>query len=265
MCKDYRQWCERTPSVLPTYSKSSVSTYSASTLAREYPKLFFARPLVEEILQTEYQELASHTYSHFYCGESGATTQQFSADMACQRDIFSEYAAKIESFVFPRNQIRANYVELLAENGILAYRGNQSHSLYHDGYFLPSSPLQRVFRKIDGYVSLTGEHVSYPDRNITLGQPMNIPASRFLFRATGIDFLDKVHLSRVKNGMLEAAKSGGTFHLWWHPHNFGVDTERNLDNLKVILDFYLFLAEKYGMQNMTMSEFAKSITDLAPI
>lgn len=64
MCKDYKQWCEIRPSIMPTYTRESCSTYSVAALARDFPKLF-CPPLVEQILATDCQEIASHTYSHF--------------------------------------------------------------------------------------------------------------------------------------------------------------------------------------------------------
>ena len=40
MCKNYKQWCEIIPSIMPTYAQKSFSTYSVTTLARNFPKLF---------------------------------------------------------------------------------------------------------------------------------------------------------------------------------------------------------------------------------
>jgi hypothetical protein len=61
--------------------------------------------------------------------------------------------------------------------------------------------------------------------------------------------------------MEEAARSGRTFHLWWHPHNFGASTERNLDVLRIILRTYQVLAARYGMESQTMAETAAEATD----
>ena len=71
MCSDYSQWREIRPSVLPGYERTQCSTYLLGSAVQENPKLFFARPLVEQILETPGQEIASHSYSHFFCGEAG--------------------------------------------------------------------------------------------------------------------------------------------------------------------------------------------------
>ena len=55
--------------------------------------------------------------------------------------------------------------------------------------------------------------------------------------------------------MTNAAKNELLFHLWWHPHNFGINQEENLYLLSDILDHYKKLETIYGMKSMTMNEF----------
>jgi hypothetical protein len=244
-----------------TVGGDTLSTYSAAELAKEHPNLFFGRPLVEQILATEGQELASHTYSHFYCGESGVTAEQFAADVECQQAIFSENGVKATSLVFPRNQVLMEYLGIASASGITSYRGNQDHWIYRDGHFVPFGSAGRLVRKADGYFPLSANHVAHCDNVLPSGKLVNVPASLFLQPTLGNRVLDLLHLNRVKKGMLAAAKSDGVFHLWWHPHNFGTNLERNLDNLESILQFYLFLAEKYAMHSVSMS----AVADAFPI
>jgi hypothetical protein len=56
--------------------------------------------------------------------------------------------------------------------------------------------------------------------------------------------------------MTYAAKNGEVFHLWWHPHNFGVNKMENLDFLMKILKHYKYLNQKYEFQNVTMNELS---------
>ena len=63
MCRDYAQWSEIHPDIMPAYRNPALSTYGHGVAARSHPRLFFGRPLVERILDTPGQELASHTYS----------------------------------------------------------------------------------------------------------------------------------------------------------------------------------------------------------
>ena len=254
MCRDYLQWREIRPSVLPSYVRKRCSTYSLDSVVREKPKLFFARPLVEQIIETPGQELASHTYSHFYCGEAGATPEQFAADVVCQQEIFLEYGIKATSLVLPRNQVKAEYLTIAAGSGITAYRGNQDHWLYRDGHFVPFGTVGRVVRKFDAYFPLSGNHVGHLQNSLPEGELLNIPASCFFRPATNFAFLDSLHIWRVKRGMLEAARADGIFHLWWHPHNFGIRLGQNLESLESLLQFYIFLSDKFGMRSVAMSD-----------
>ena len=61
--------------------------------------------------------------------------------------------------------------------------------------------------------------------------------------------------------MKKAAKKGRIFHLWWHPHNIGINTEKNLKNIKEILDYYDELKNKYGMESKNMLELAEEINN----
>jgi hypothetical protein len=261
MCKDFKQWSDLSPSIMPTYKRESCSTYSVAALARDFPKLFFAPTLVEQILATDGQELASHTYSHFYCGEEGTTVEQFVSDLDCAKSIFGEYKVEPTSLVFPRNQVRDEYLNMLLGAGFTAYRGNQDHWLFRDGHFLVSASygtIRRLIRAADTYIPITGNHTSSFSTGIPKGRLMNIPASRFLRPVSGHPSVDRLHLSRIKSGMREAARTNSIFHLWWHPHNFGRYTEANLMNLEKLLEYYRILNHEHGMQSLSMRELEGS-------
>lgn len=257
MCKDFKQWSDLRPAVMPDYARESCSAYSFSAQARDYPKLFFAPTLVEKILATEGQELASHTYSHFYCGD-GSTLEQFIADLACVKWIFGQYGVKPTSIVFPRNQIRVRgqYLDALLDAGFTAYRGNQNQFLYRVGHLAPGpyAKLWRLARAADAYLPLSGNHISEWPHNTPEGQLTNIPTSAFLRPVLNSPALDWLQMNRVKSGMLQAAKTKGIYHLWWHPHNFGKQPEANLKNLEGILNYFHKLNQEYGMRSLSMAE-----------
>jgi hypothetical protein len=56
--------------------------------------------------------------------------------------------------------------------------------------------------------------------------------------------------------MEDAAVNRKIFHLWWHPHNFGVNTAQNIAFLKNILDHFHKLREDYGMASLNMGEIS---------
>jgi hypothetical protein len=71
--------------------------------------------------------------------------------------------------------------------------------------------------------------------------------------------LERLRLRRITSAMETAARRRRLFHLWWHPHNFGVDLEENLAFLRGILDYFRTLQERYGMRSMTMAAVADEV------
>jgi hypothetical protein len=47
--------------------------------------------------------------------------------------------------------------------------------------------------------------------------------------------------------------------LWWHPENFGDHPEENLKGLKVLLNQFVKLKAKYGMESWNMGEYAQKL------
>ena len=60
--------------------------------------------------------------------------------------------------------------------------------------------------------------------------------------------------------MTFAAKNKKVYHLWWHPHNFGVHQDENFKILNKILDHYDFLNSKYGFKSSTMGDISDALT-----
>jgi hypothetical protein len=59
--------------------------------------------------------------------------------------------------------------------------------------------------------------------------------------------------------MTYAAIHGLTYHLWWHPHNFGINMTENFSFLEKILSHYSELNKQYHFQSMSMSEVSKEL------
>ncbi len=59
-----------------------------------------------------------------------------------------------------------------------------------------------------------------------------------------------------------AAAEDAVFHLWFHPHNFGVHLEENLQVLEAILQAFAFCRERYGMRSLSMSAVADVVREV---
>lgn len=241
----------------PSYDNEKLSTYNCFSNIGENERTapcFYAPSLIKEISQYDGQEIASHTFSHYYCRENGQNTEQFKADMEAAKKIAAAYGYNLTSVVLPRNQCSTNYIEVLKQLGFTAYRDEENDWIHEKISF---RPLMRVLRLADVYLPLTGQGGYLPQNENGI---INLVGSRMykpIFKP--LVFLEKLKIRRIKKQMLHAAKKGLTFHLWWHPHNIGVMTGYHLEQLKEIFDYYDELKEKYGMRSLNMREAAEEI------
>ena len=248
------------PARRPAYEDRALCPYGQATGEGEGDDpIHFAPSLIEVIRRTPGQEIGTHTYSHYYCLEKGQGREAFAADLAAARGIAAEYGIDPpRSIVFPRNQHNPAYDDVLLESGITAFRGNPLTWMWgeatRENVYTPS---KRIGRLADAYVNVSGPYL--PDwsevlqpnglANVAASVPLR-PYSRRL-RA-----LEGLRARRLSNAVEKAARSGRIFHLWWHPHNFGANTDENLALLRRVLAAFDRCRREYGMQSMTMAEVA---------
>jgi peptidoglycan/xylan/chitin deacetylase (PgdA/CDA1 family) len=214
----------------------------------------FGYSLFEMIRQSPH-EVATHTFSHYFCLEEGQNAEEFDADIKAAVKIAEEKSIQLCSLVFPRNQINELYLPVLAKNGIKVYRGNPESWIYKPRKFSAEVPFIRLCRLLDTYFSVSGYNTFSVVKDA--GLPVNVPASRFLKPYNkNLAWLEKLKLKRIMNEMTYAAKNSELYHLWWHPHNFGVNLNENMENLVTLLKHYQFLQTEYGFCNLTMKEAA---------
>ncbi|MCC6447789.1 MAG: polysaccharide deacetylase family protein [Chitinophagaceae bacterium] len=247
------------PKKFPEYLNSKLSPYYDITTVgndeNEDP-YHFGYTLLKQVQLNSKHEIGTHTFSHYYCLEPGQTGETFLSDIEAAKAIANEEGVLIKSIIFPRNQYNNDYLMACKQMGIESYRGNPESWLYAPRNKNDESLFRRSLRLIDSYVNLTGHHC-YSKSYITSFPIMNVAASRFLRPySKRLSFLDSLRLMRIKRSMNFAAKNNKLYHLWWHPHNFGVNLKENLDFLENILLEFKSLERKYFFQSKTMSEIA---------
>ncbi|MFO0954250.1 MAG: hypothetical protein U0835_24450, partial [Isosphaeraceae bacterium] len=140
-----------------------------------------------------------------------------------------------------------------------AYRSNEQGWMYR--YHDPSyggGRLQRVVRKADAYLNLSGRNLVGWDELDAGGGLYRVPSSRFLRPySSRLRHLEPLKYRRIVQDLKAAAVSGRIYHLWWHPHNFGRQTDRNLDGLEWILRAFDDCRRRYGMTSLSMSGVAE--------
>lgn len=91
----------------------------------------FGYSLIKKILNTEGQELASHTFSHYYCNEPGQNVQRFEEDLnAAQKISRQNFGIELRSLAFPKNQFNARYLTTAYNAGIKIVRSNPDVSFW---------------------------------------------------------------------------------------------------------------------------------------
>jgi peptidoglycan/xylan/chitin deacetylase (PgdA/CDA1 family) len=250
-----------TPQLRPSYERAELSPYAEPLGAGEADDpIHYAPSLVDLIAAAPGQEIATHTFSHYYCLEPGQDEATFSADLESAIAIADRRGIRIRSIVFPRNQFNPEYAPVLRRLGLTCYRGNQSGSAYRAAGAGRRSNVSRARRIVNAYVGPARQGlVSWDDVRDRDGLH-NVPASCFLRPySRRLAALEPVRLRRISTGLESAAKTNQLFHLWWHPHNFGVNLEQNMGFLRQILERYSALRTTAGMSSMNMSDVADAV------
>lgn len=252
------------PQAVPNYKNPDLSSYQhiEKIGQNEIEDPFhYGASLIKLIKGTPYQEIGSHTFSHYYCLEDGQNKDDFIEDLRAFKRISK--GMEVSSIVFPRNQVNKDYLESCALHGIRTYRGTEKTKIYMAETEEEKNGLSsRALRLADSYINIFG-HNTYKKEDVEFeNELINIPSSRF-FRPyfNKLKMLEKIKLRRILNDMTYAAKNQEIYHLWWHPHNSGKNIEENLKQIKLIVLHYKYLHKKYNWESINMRKLAATLMD----
>lgn len=242
------------PNIKPSYRNDRLSPYENNYMVSLEDKnayLYFAPDEIKKLCVYDGIEMATHTYCHYFCWEEGQTKEQFESDIKTAVEIAERKGISLKSIVFPRNNVADDYLEVCTRYGITSYRGNPKK------FFEKKKGLarkwMRIGRILDNYFNL-GNKTSYQEPVMFNGM-LNIPASRMLRPySKKLQLLEPLRLRRIKNELKYAAKHNEIYHIWWHPHNFGANMDKNMAILEEVLKSYSDCQKKYGMTSLTMNE-----------
>lgn len=248
------------PSVLPAYEDSSLSPYEEQVGDDETSDPFhYASSLVDCIAATPGQEVASHTYSHYYCLEPGQDGAAFAADLDSAVAIARRHGVVLRSLVLPRNQLNPEYAGIVADRGFVAYRGTQPGRPYAPRSKERQRQWHRAARLADAYAPV----VAAPPlrwEDVPDGPLANVRATQYLRPyVPKLRHLEGMRLRRLTRTLAEAAARGGLVHLWWHPWDFGTHLDENLRFLDGVLERFEELRSSAGMRSLTMADVADEV------
>lgn len=244
----------------PCYEDPDLSLENAIRKVAENESLFFAPDLVKQITSCPGQEIATHTFTHFYCMEKGQDLEDFKKDLGHAIKNAQKRGIHYKSIVFPRDQLKREYLQVCREKGLIAFRGPINSWIYSPRPKREETLSRRGVRLLDSYIPISGNHTYGPENIDTDISPMNISTSMFLRPySRKLAFLEPLKIQRVKNALKSAAFNKKIFHFYWHPYNFSGDTEKNMDRLRSILDEFSALKKNSGIKSLNIHEVASSL------
>lgn len=257
--RNWKEWQENFPEVLPAYKNKDLNPYvfGEAIKDKELSDLCFAKELIKLISNTPGQEVATHTYSHYYCSEEGQTPEAFRSDLLNAIKIAESFNINTRSLVFPRNQLNETYLEICGDLGIKTVRSNPEVWYWKETE--DSSLLKRIFRTGDAYFGRNNKSYPLSDLHKKNKLPLSQRASRLLRPRSKSGILNKIRLNRIKSEMSAAAVKQEVYHLWWHPHNFGNYPQESLSELESLLNHFRHLSDKYEFTSCNMAEIEDMI------
>jgi hypothetical protein len=249
------------PSVRPVYRRAELDPYVVPVGRDEHhdPE-HLAGSLVDLIAAGPGQEVASHTFSHYYCLEPGQDETTFRADLAAAQSVARGRGLTVNSLVLPRNQWNPAYAGAVFDLGFRCIRGNQ-RSWAHRPAAGGGDIRQRAARLADTYAGLSPPPTTAWSEVMLPSGLCDVPASAFLrpYNPRRRQ-LEPLRRARLRSGLRQAARAGRIFHLWWHPYNFARNRNENLALLDHVLDEFDALARTEGIETLTMSDVSDRVT-----
>jgi hypothetical protein len=215
-------------------------------------RIWYAPDVVDRIRASEVEhDLGSHSYAHLYFGE--ASREALAEDVARVREVHDRHGLDTTSWVFPRNQVA--HLDLLEQAGVRVFRSLDL------GWHIA---VRERLGKVPGRAAnLADKLLPVPPATVApsrRGALVDLPSSMLLLSRDGLRAL--VHpaaaVAKAKLGLARAARNGETFHLWFHPSNFYVDTERQLDVLERIVAAAADARDRGRLDVRTMKSFAEA-------
>jgi len=246
------------PAIKPAYKKVRLDPYRERYGDNELnDPLHYAPSLITLIQSTPRQEIGCHTFSHYYCLEPGQSREAFKADIQSAVLLARRRGIGLKSIVFPRNQVNCEYLSLLPEFGFTNYRGAESGWAFIPDPSRSKTAFRRAARLADQYMSGYRNKLCTWDELEPSDGLCNVRGSMFLRPfAPRPKIFEDMRLRRIATCIREAAITGGVFHLWWHPHNFGAYTEENLQFLRSVLEVVAECRTTHKLRCLSMSEVA---------
>lgn len=209
---------------------------------------WFGASLVEKIRRAKpEQEIGFHSFSHVPFGWSGMTRERAIAEYRYCAHIAQRMGIPAMSFVFPRNLVA--YLAELRDAGFACFRDSDQ------------LPFRFANEKLNSLATICADFIGLapPLVEPTLkNRLVAIPGSLMVRYAGGWRkyIPDASRLRRLRKGLDKVRRTGGVFHVWFHPENLYAEWPR-LEN--VVARFFEELGESVRngeLRCLTMGQLA---------
>ncbi|MGE4167682.1 MAG: polysaccharide deacetylase family protein [Xanthobacteraceae bacterium] len=210
---------------------------------------WYAPDVVEHIARAKVaHEIGSHGGRHIYLGVANASEAE--DDLLFAAQLHRSYGLPFRSFVFPRNQV--GNLEVLARSGLRVFRGRDAswtNVADHAGRWAAKA------------ANLADKALPIPPRSVkpqAQAGLIDIPGSMLLMGRNGARrfVLPAITRAKLQMGLTEAKRTGGVFHLWFHPSNFYHRRHEQLETLAWFLELAADEAGRGLIDIATMGSYA---------
>jgi len=251
-------------------------------------RIWYAPEVIEQIRRARVpQDIGSHSYGHVYFGETPRDALR--RDLAAARRVHDAHGLPFTSFVFPRNQVA--HLDLLREAGVGVFRSTDRgwYMTVRDRLgtgagrvanladkLLPIPP--SAVQPVDHLLGHVPEHAAGQAAGHAAGQAaaqalgqatggtvgrdavlVELPSSMLLMARNGLR--RAIHpasiIGKARLGLRAARRTGGIFHLWFHPSNFYYEPDRQLATLEGIVAAAAAMRDRGQLEIRTMSSYRK--------
>jgi hypothetical protein len=190
---------------------------------------WYAPDIIEQLVGAKVpHEIGSHSGRHIYFDDAPAS--QAEADLDFARDVHRANGLAFKSFIFPRGA--CGHLDQLARVGLRIF----SHA--DVGWTVAA---RRAGRHVARVANLADKVLPIPPHPTLARQRsglLELEKSMLLMGRNGLRrfVLPQVTCAKFRLGLERACRTGGIFHLWFHPSNFYYRREEQLATLAWCLE-----------------------------
>lgn len=209
---------------------------------------WFGASLVEMIRKASpEQEIGFHSFSHVPFGLPGMTRERAIAEYHHCVQAARELGIPTTCFVFPRNLVA--YLQELRDAGFACFRdADQLPVRFGD------ARLRSLYMVLADFLELAPSIV---EPSVREGM-VSIPGSLMVrYEAGWRKYIpDASRLRRLRKGLEQVRRSGGVFHVWFHPENLYAEWPRLENVVAVFLEELGVLVRNGDLRCLTMGQLA---------